>query len=278
LNGLWGRAEVARRQGDLATARSSFTEAVSLAWQIGGHCRPALIGLARVSLAAGDPWGGEALLDQTVAEGIPDDAHAQALHEKGALARARGELGKAAALHQEALSAWAAVRDPIGIAQSLEQLAGIAAAEGRPAHAACLFGAAHAARDGTHFPYPPSRDGAQYTKDVALARDRLASEDFDKAWDDGVRLSTDEAIRFASFGSPAQDRPCAGWASLTRAERAVAALVAESLTNREIGERLFISPRTVQTHLSHVFSKLGFSSRRDLARLVARRRAHTTSP
>ena len=65
-------------------------------------------------------------------------------------------------------------------------------------------------------------------------------------------------------------RATTGWDALTRAECAVVALSAEGLTNREIGERLFVSRRTVQTHLSHVFAKLGISSRVTLAAAVAR--------
>ena len=57
-----------------------------------------------------------------------------------------------------------------------------------------------------------------------------------------------------------------GWGALTRAEIEVARLAAEGLTNREIGVRLFVSPRTVQTHLSHVFGKLEVASRRELTR------------
>jgi DNA-binding CsgD family transcriptional regulator len=59
------------------------------------------------------------------------------------------------------------------------------------------------------------------------------------------------------------------WDTLTRAERQVVALTAEGFTNREIGERLFVSRRTVQSHLSHVFTKLGISSRVTLAVAVA---------
>ena len=59
------------------------------------------------------------------------------------------------------------------------------------------------------------------------------------------------------------------WGTLTRAERQVVALTAEGFTNREIGERLFVSRRTVQSHLSHVFTKLGISSRVTLAVAVA---------
>jgi DNA-binding CsgD family transcriptional regulator len=47
--------------------------------------------------------------------------------------------------------------------------------------------------------------------------------------------------------------------------------VAEGLTNREVGRRLFVSPRTVQSHLSSIFAKLGVRSRAALARELPRR-------
>jgi len=57
-----------------------------------------------------------------------------------------------------------------------------------------------------------------------------------------------------------------GWVALTTSELTVARLVAEGLTNREVAERLFVSPHTVSSHLRHVFSKLGITSRVELAR------------
>jgi DNA-binding CsgD family transcriptional regulator len=59
-----------------------------------------------------------------------------------------------------------------------------------------------------------------------------------------------------------------GFAAMTAAELAVARLVAEGLTNREVADRLFVSPHTVNSHLRHVFSKLGINSRVALARLA----------
>jgi len=67
-------------------------------------------------------------------------------------------------------------------------------------------------------------------------------------------------------------RPQTGWASLTPAEHAVAGLVAEGLTNPQIGERLYISHRTVQTHLAHMFAKLDIATRAQLAVDVTRHR------
>ena len=62
-----------------------------------------------------------------------------------------------------------------------------------------------------------------------------------------------------------------GWGSLTPAERKVAELVAQGLTNREIGERLFISRYTARTHVSHALAKLGLRSRVELAAEAAKR-------
>ena len=67
-------------------------------------------------------------------------------------------------------------------------------------------------------------------------------------------------------------RPQLGWDGLTPTERRVVDLVTEGLTNPQIGERLFVSRRTVQTHLAHVFTKLGLSSRTQLAAEATRRR------
>ena len=70
-------------------------------------------------------------------------------------------------------------------------------------------------------------------------------------------------------------RPVTGWESLTEAELRVVELAAEGLTNREIGERLFVSHRTVSTHLGHIFDKLQIRSRVELAREAAARRPVT---
>ena len=69
-------------------------------------------------------------------------------------------------------------------------------------------------------------------------------------------------------------RPTTGWDSLTPTERSVAALVADGLVYREVGERLFISRRTVETHVANMFTKLDITSRNELVDLVRR---HTSS-
>jgi len=65
-------------------------------------------------------------------------------------------------------------------------------------------------------------------------------------------------------------RPASGWESLTSTEKAVSRLVAEGLTNGAVARQLYISPHTVNTHLRHVFSKMGVPNRVALATLVHR--------
>jgi DNA-binding NarL/FixJ family response regulator len=92
------------------------------------------------------------------------------------------------------------------------------------------------------------RMGAVPDRDRALGRLRAL----------GIRRGSREAHRDASFG----------WASLTATETRVAELVRDGLTNREIGTRLFVSPRTVQTHVSHILQKTGLRSRVEIARFA----------
>jgi len=74
----------------------------------------------------------------------------------------------------------------------------------------------------------------------------------------GVQLRTTAVV----------ERPITGWDALTPAEQTVARLAGEALTNREIAERLYLSPHTVTTHLRHIFTKLDIHSRVELARIL----------
>jgi DNA-binding CsgD family transcriptional regulator len=67
------------------------------------------------------------------------------------------------------------------------------------------------------------------------------------------------------------ERPATGWAAMTKSELAVAQLAADGLTNRDIADRLFVSPHTVNTHLRQVFAKLEVNSRVELTRLAIER-------
>jgi DNA-binding CsgD family transcriptional regulator/tetratricopeptide (TPR) repeat protein len=68
-----------------------------------------------------------------------------------------------------------------------------------------------------------------------------------------------------------RSRPSHGWDSLTTTERRVADLVASGLSNPVIAERMFLSRRTIQTHVSHILTKTGLTSRIEIAATLARR-------
>lgn len=135
--------------------------------------------------------------------------------------------------------------------------------------AARLFGAADAIRQRSGAVRFKIHDAA-YDASVATVLDATVPEDYSGAWAEGAALSTEEAIAYALRGRGERKRPTAGWASLTPTERDVVGLVSEGLTNNDIAARLFVSPRTVQSHLTHVYTKLGLTSRVQLAQEAAR--------
>jgi DNA-binding CsgD family transcriptional regulator len=145
----------------------------------------------------------------------------------------------------------------------------LAVGAGSHQEAARLFGAAHAIRQHTGHVRFKTLD-AFFEPAVAALRDAMGDKDFESGWAEGAALSTDEAIAYAQRRHGQRKRPTSGWASLTPTERDVVRLVSEGLANNDIATRLFVSPRTVQTHLTHIYTKLGLTSRVQLAQEAAR--------
>jgi DNA-binding CsgD family transcriptional regulator len=110
---------------------------------------------------------------------------------------------------------------------------------------------------------------------IATLQNAMGDKDFDAAWAEGAAMSTDEAVAYALRGRGERKRPSSGWDSLTPTELDVVRLVAEGIPNKDIATRLFVSPRTVQSHLRHVYNKLGLTSRVQLAQEAAR---HAPAP
>ena len=134
--------------------------------------------------------------------------------------------------------------------------------------AARLFGGADAIRQLTRDMRLPMQQVA-WEESLETARDALGQEACDAAWAEGTALSMDEVIAYALRGKGPRKRASSGWSALTPTERDVVRLVGEGLGNKEIGARLFISPRTVQTHLTHVYAKVGVGSRVQLVQEAA---------
>jgi DNA-binding CsgD family transcriptional regulator len=194
---------------------------------------------------------------------------AMALTTRARIAVAQGESEQAERDAREALAVAAATDAHLATPDALECLAGVVGAAGSHREAARLYGAADAIRQTTGIVRFKIYDDG-YAVSVDDIRDALGHNDFDAAWAEGAALSTLEAIAYARRGHSDRKRPTNGWDSLTPTEQDVVRLVTEGLANKDIATRLFVSPRTVQSHLTHVYNKLGVSSRVQLVQEAAR--------
>jgi non-specific serine/threonine protein kinase len=108
---------------------------------------------------------------------------------------------------------------------------------------------------------------------VTAVRGRMGERAYDAAARRGAEMSVAEAV---TLGLERQDDPAipaprsvAADFGLTRREREVAALIAEGLSNREIAARLVVAQRTAEGHVENILSKLGFTSRAQVAGWLA---------
>jgi DNA-binding CsgD family transcriptional regulator len=185
------------------------------------------------------------------------------------VALAEGDAEAAERYAHDALAIATDVGAELNVPDIFDFLAGLAAQAESYLEAARLVGAAEAVRQRTgEVRYEIYRAGNEAS--VAMIRDAMGQKDFDAAWAEGAALSTEEAIAYAQRGRGERKRPSTGWASLTPAELDVVRLVSAGLGNKDIATRLFVSPRTVETHLTHVYTKLGLASRVQLAQEAAR--------
>jgi ATP/maltotriose-dependent transcriptional regulator MalT len=232
---LWGM--LALSEGDTARAASQIEQALALFQEIQLQRGMALslFALAQVAMVEGDY------------------ARSQVLYEQG-LRMARKGGGKRTL--------------PAG----LEGLAAAVAAQGNLVWATHLWGAAEALREALRTPLPPIEQ-ASYRRAVTAARTGLGEHAFSTAWAEGRSLSPEQALATAEQGvlsdstfteqtsSPPPVSPAPTPSGLTAREVEVLRVVAQGLTNEQVAQRLVISPRTVDTHLTSIYSKIGVSSR-----------------
>jgi predicted ATPase/class 3 adenylate cyclase/DNA-binding CsgD family transcriptional regulator len=174
-------------------------------------------------------------------------------------------------LAHKSLALFAKIADTEGVADALELIAEIAAQLESYVEAGRLLGAAFAIYDSLDHD-PSKRDSKASNATVKMTRAALGEEQFKAAWEEGRSMSLKQAVSYASKGRGERKRPSSGWESLTPAELEVASLVSEGLTNPQIAERLFISRKTAQHHVSNILAKLGLTRRAGIAAEVASRK------
>jgi len=179
-----------------------------------------------------------------------------------------GDAGDAKPLYTEALQIARRIDDRLAQSYLLAAFSWFAAHDGRARLAAQLLGAGDAIRlsagAGLIAPLAPLLDQAEESAVVVLGRAK-----FDAEFTAGKRINREDAVRLA-LGEPAQMGARAavgetGGGVLGKREADVARLVAEGLSNKQIGARLFISERTVDSHVRSILNKLGFNSRAQIA-------------
>jgi len=304
VDSLVGLAIALAYQGDIAAARATADAAVEATAELGGlKATAAYHALATAALAAGDAAAaraateaapGVSALAQVLQRGLSaeaalaggdlvaarrwaDDAVSTTtgaflsdpLMTRARVAIAQGEPDQAERDAHDALARAAQDEAYLSIPDILECLGTVASEAGGHHEAARLFGAAEAIRLRIGAVRFKIHD-AGYEASVAMLRNTMGNNDFESAWAEGAALSTEEAIAYAHRGRGERKRATNGWGSLTPTERQVVQLVSEGLANNDIATRLFVSPRTVQTHLTHVYTKLGLTSRVQLAQEAGR--------
>ncbi|TDK99402.1 LuxR family transcriptional regulator [Mycobacterium paragordonae] len=227
------------------------------------HLWSALAPLACGDLGAARRWADE------VVSATNGWSFAAALVARARVEIVQGEFDAAERDAYDGLDLAARLQGDLLLPIALDCLATTAAESDNHVLATRLFGAADAAyrRMGmVRFKVLEDDDTAR----IAALREALGENDFDAAWADGAALPVQDAIAYALRGRGERRRASSGWASLTRAELDVVKLIGEGLGNKDIAARLFISPRTVQAHLTHIYTKLGLASRVQLAQEAGR--------
>ena len=222
---------------------------------------------AEAMLACGDIAGARKWADENVAT-FPGALQVLALTTRARVALKQDEAQQAERDAHDALTVAEHTDGYLRVADALECLAAIAASV-TPARSARLLGAAQGIRQRQQEARFAVFDG-DHAATVAALIESLGTEAFEVALAEGAALSTAEAIAFARRGRGERKRPASGWESLTPAELDIVRLLREGLSNKEIAARLFISPRTAQTHLTHIYSKLNLSSRVAVVQEAAR--------
>jgi predicted ATPase/DNA-binding CsgD family transcriptional regulator len=269
-------SSIAWAQGDPVASVAFADEGLALARSM--HLRrPALRALTTrgyAALAGGDLDGALAF----AREGVALSEELGETWERGILFQllagaslARGRLDEAATYGQRAAGFEHDLDDRVGLAHTVALLGAVEMARGAAVRAATLLGGSEgifrSIPSSLMVPFEPMQQRA-----VEDARTRLGAAGYRAAHDMGLVMTPDEILTYVTDGrvagkaepvAPVTDGP------LSRREREVAALVSDGASNAQVAARLFISERTVESHMASIFNKLGVDTRLQVARWFA---------
>jgi predicted ATPase/class 3 adenylate cyclase/DNA-binding CsgD family transcriptional regulator/Tfp pilus assembly protein PilF len=296
-----GRATV--ELGAPLAARSLLEESATLFRMIGDRqlLAQSLNTLGLVALRQGDHGAARAQFEEAlaVAREMGDKKFiAEALTHLGTVALRMGASHESRLFYQQSLALNRDQGYKEGIAEDLAGLAEGASLLGHVEQAACLFGAVESLREASGIGLSPLRR-TEYDRTVESIRAQLDEAAFVEAWARGRAMPLEQAmtqvvetidapLTLASPGEADQEEVSSAlppgvissppspplsprralkqqFGGLTAREREVARLVAQGKTNRAIADELGVRVSTVEAHLSHIFTKLGFASRAQVA-------------
>jgi predicted ATPase/DNA-binding CsgD family transcriptional regulator len=183
----------------------------------------------------------------------------------------RGETRASSDNARRALRLKHELGDAPGTAYCLEALALLASAEQRDERVTWLHGAASVLWERTGKPFGGNNSLRELLEEVIVgARGRLGEGRYERLFADGAGRALDVVVTSALNDDSKLPPPRGqGLTSLTRRQSEIAELAARGLTSGQIAEQLVISRRTVDAHIAHIYSKLGISSRSQLAAMTA---------
>jgi DNA-binding CsgD family transcriptional regulator/tetratricopeptide (TPR) repeat protein len=269
-------------QGDPMAVRSLLEEGLALYRETGGKSGIAicLSLIAQVTLSQGDVVTANRLAEESVAlyrETGDQLGMAFSLSVLAEVEAAQGNYERARFLYEESLAIARNTGDKGGIAFYQEEFASVIAAQGELTWAACLWGSAEALNESIGAQRSPF-DHFRYERAVAAARAQLGEKPFASAWAEGRTMTPEQALASqglltlpqpltTAFSSISPVKPATTYPEgLTAREAEVLRLVAQGMTNEQVAEQLVISPRTVNSHLTAIYGKIGVTSRRAATR------------
>ena len=258
---------VATRRGDLAQATTLAREALAFAREVGHKSIIAtmLQNIGYLLALQGDLEQGAELTQEGLSlfRDLGDRLYITvALQSLGYIASLQGDVTQAAAAFQEGLAISEEMGNQTRVGLHLIGLAGVAAAEGHYQRSARLLGAAE-----TRYNVDVnlnSFERAEYERLVRRVRSQLGDQLFAATWDEGRTmtpqqiLTAPEPVQLSKVSKPSSSTYPD---ELTAREVEILRLVAQGMSDAQVAEKLVLSPRTVNWHLTSIYSKIQVTSR-----------------